>query len=60
MNKEDEIHYSATKKGDNAISATWMDLEIMVLSEVRQRKTNILRHCLYVESKKKDTNKQTY
>ena len=33
-------------------AATWMDLEIILLSEVSQRKTNIIRYHLYVESKK--------
>ena len=32
-------------------AATWMDLEIIVLSEVRQRKTNVIWYHLYVESK---------
>ena len=32
--------------------ATWMDLEIVILSEVRQRKLNII-YFLYVESKKR-------
>ena len=32
-------------------AATWMDPEIIILSEVSQRKTNIL-YRLYVESKK--------
>ena len=33
-------------------SATWMDLEIIILSEVRQMKTNfIIGYHLYVESK---------
>ena len=32
-------------------TATQMDLEI-VLSEIRQRKINIMSYCLYVESKK--------
>ena len=34
-------------------AATWMDLEIIVLSEVSQTKTNIIWEHLYVESKKK-------
>ena len=32
--------------------ATWMDLEIIVLSEESQGKTNIIWYCLYVGSKK--------
>ena len=37
-----------------------MDLEKTTLSKVRQRKTNIIRYHLYVDSKKKkkDTNEQ--
>ena len=31
-------------------AATWMDLEIIILSEVSHTKTNIIYH-LYVESK---------
>ena len=31
-------------------AATWMDLEIVILSEVTQRKTNVIYH-LNVESK---------
>ena len=31
-------------------AATWMDLEIIILSKVRKRKTNNIYH-LYVESK---------
>ena len=34
------------------LKAAWMDLEIIILSEVGQRKTNIIRYHLYVESKK--------
>ena len=32
-------------------AATWLDLEIIILSEVRWKRTNIIYH-LYVESKK--------
>ena len=41
------------KKEIMPFEATWMDLEIITLSEVRQRKTNTMIHHLYVESKKK-------
>ena len=68
MDKEDMVHiytmkyYSAMKKNEiRSSAATWMDLEIIILSEVNQ--TNIIWYCLYVESKKKkkkDTNELTY
>ena len=36
------------------LAATWMDLEIIILSEVRQRKTNIV--CYYIcEIQENDT-----
>ena len=45
-------YYSAIKKNEiMPFAATWMDLEIVILSEVSQRKTNIIYH-LYVKSKK--------
>ena len=48
-------YYSAIKRKEiTAFAATWMDLEIFMLSEVSQR----VRHqhqILHVESKKKDT-----
>ena len=34
-------------------AVTWMDLEIIILSEVSQTKTNIIWYHLYVDSKKK-------
>ena len=57
MDKEDVIHiYNgilATKKnGIMSIAATGMDLDIVVLSEVSQRR-NIIWHPLHVESKRK-------
>ena len=37
-----------------------MDLEIIILGEVSQRKTNIVCYHLHVESLKKDTNELFY
>ena len=57
MDKEDVIHVSngilAIKKNKiMPFEATRMDLEIIILSEVSQTKTNIIWHHLYVKSKK--------
>ena len=38
------------KKDIMPFPATWMDLEIVILSEVSQIKTNTIRYHLYVES----------
>ena len=57
MDKEDVVciytveYYSAIKKNEiMPFAATWMDLEIIIVSEVSQ--TNIIWYHLYVESKK--------
>ena len=34
-------------------AATWMDLEIIIQSEVSQTKTSIIWYCFHVESKNK-------
>ena len=51
MDKEDVVYiyimeyYSAIKKNEiMSFAATWRDLEIIILSKVRQRKTNIWYH----------------
>ena len=49
MDKDDVVyiytmeHYSAIKKNEiTSFAATWMDLKIIILSDVSQRKTNII------------------
>ena len=55
MDKEDVVHtmkyYSAIKQRNNAIVAPWMQLEIIILSEVRKRKTDTICYHLHVKSK---------
>ena len=46
-------YYSAIKMNEiMPFAATWIGVEIIILSEVIQRKTNIIWYHLYVESKK--------
>ena len=42
---------SAIKKNETQFAATWMDLGIMILNEVRKGKTNTMWYHLYMESK---------
>ena len=53
-------YYSAIEKNEIIpFAATWMDLEIIILSEVSQRKTNI--YIIYLWNlKKNDTNELIY
>ena len=45
-------YYSAMKKDDiTPFAETWVGLEMIILSEVSQRKTTISQYHLYVESK---------
>ena len=44
-------YYSAVKKNEiMTFAGTWMDLEIIILNEVSQRKINT-KHHLYMETK---------
>ena len=46
-------YYTSIKKNEMSFVATWMNLDIIILSEISQRKTNIKWYHLYVELKKK-------
>ena len=51
-------YYLAIKKNETLLFSTaWLDLEGIMLSEIRQRKTNTMSFHLYAESK--EQNKQT-
>ena len=50
-------YYSVIKRNEiMPFKATWMDLEIFILSEVSQTKSNIICYQLYVGPLKTDTN----
>ena len=51
-------YYSAIKRTKMPFAATWLDLEIILLTEIRKIKTNIIWSHLYVESN--IWHKQTY
>ena len=63
MDKTDVVHIhngillNPKKNEITPFSATWIDLEIIILSEVSQTKADIIWYHLYVESKK-NTNEQ--
>ena len=48
---EDTMEYHSVIKENEIMpsAGTWMDLEIIILSEVSQRKTSSIRYHLYVE-----------
>ena len=45
-------YYSAIKINETLLFATWMNLEVIMLSEISQRKTNTVCYHLYLEDKK--------
>ena len=46
------VEYCSEKEQKCAFSTMWIDLESIMLSEIRQRKTNTLCYHLHVEFKK--------
>ena len=43
-------YYLAMKRTNVPFAKTWMDLDIIILSEVSQRESNIIGYHLFVES----------
>ena len=64
IDREDVVHIFngilAVKNEIMPSAATRMDLEMVILSEVSQRKTNFTIDHLYVESKNNGTNEPIY
>ena len=65
MDKEDVVyiytveHYSAIKKNE-ITAATWMNLEIILLSEISQKKKQQIPYITYTWNPKYDTNGLIY
>ena len=55
-----EYYLSITKNEIKTLGSNMDGLEIVILSVVSQRKTNIICYHLHVESKKTDTNELIY
>ena len=54
-------YYSAIKKNEiMPFAATWMDLEIIILSEVSQKQRQIPHDITYMWNLKYDTNEHIY
>ena len=50
-------YYSAIKRNEIELFVVrWMDLESVIQSEVRKRKTNTICYHIYMESKKEEKN----
>ena len=45
-------YYLAIKRSEMTFAMTWMDLEIIILNEVSDKKTGIIWCYLFVESEK--------
>ena len=53
-------YYSAIKSEITPFAATWMDLEVIKLSKVNQKKTQILYDIAYMWNLKYNTNQHIY
>ena len=59
---KDVVHITQPlkKKEVMPFTATWIDLESVILNEVSQKRRNIVLYPLYVESEINDANELTY
>ena len=53
-------YYLVIKNKIMRFAATWMDLEVVILSEVGQRKTNIMATSLYMWNQKNGASELIY